>query len=38
MVVTWTASDEGFRAVVHVRGGGEDGLGSLASWWDSHAT
>jgi len=37
-VVTWTVTDQGFRAVVQVRGGGEDGLGSLASWWDSHAT
>nr|WP_281371463.1 serine/threonine-protein kinase [Petropleomorpha daqingensis] len=37
-VVTWTVSDQGFRAVVQKRGGGEDGLGALAGWWDSHAT
>ncbi|MGY1807260.1 protein kinase [Blastococcus sp. SYSU D00669] len=36
-VVSWTASDDGLLAVVQVRGGGEDGLGQLASWWDSHA-
>ncbi|MGY1813503.1 serine/threonine-protein kinase [Blastococcus sp. SYSU D00820] len=36
-VLTWTWDDLGTRAVVEVRGGGEDGLRSLAGWWDGAA-
>jgi hypothetical protein len=36
-LVAWTSSDDGFRALVQVRGGGEDELSDLASGWDAHA-
>lgn len=33
----WTWSDTGTLAVVEVRGGGEDALSDLVSWWDDEA-
>jgi hypothetical protein len=33
----WTWEDTGTLAVVEVRGGGEDALSDLASWWDDEA-
>jgi serine/threonine-protein kinase len=36
-VLSWTWPDLGTRAVVQLRGGGDDGLSTLRSWWDSTA-
>jgi serine/threonine-protein kinase len=36
-VLSWTWPDLGTRAVVELRGGGQDGLSTLRSWWDTTA-